>query len=43
MCVNVAHSGTVMGLLFGEDEDRATWAAAAAFPAVSELMAAFCL
>ena len=36
MGVNVAHSGTVIGLLFGEDADRAKWAADEASEATSE-------
>ena len=39
MGVNVAHSGTVMGLLFGEDADRAAWAADEAWQRLPNLTA----
>ena len=37
--VNVAHSGTVMGILFDGDEDRATWAGDEAWKRLSNLTA----
>ena len=39
MSVNVAHSGTVMGLLFAEEADRTAWAADEALGRLSGLTA----